>query len=59
MVNGTPGKPGGPPAEEWEHHRQTIVRKYLEEGNTLGWVRQWMEDEHQFKATYARSPSFL
>lgn len=40
--------------EDWPKFQDVIVRLYVEENKTLEEVRQYMEDEHDFTATYDR-----
>ena len=41
----------GPSAQEWESHRGTITRLYLEEDLPLPEVSVIMEHQYKFKAT--------
>ncbi|RYC60894.1 hypothetical protein CHU98_g5309 [Xylaria longipes] len=40
--------------EDWPKFQDTIVRLYVEENKTLEEVRQYMEENHDFIATYGR-----
>jgi hypothetical protein len=38
--------------DDWPKHQDAIIRLYVEENKTLEEVRQYMEDHHDFVATY-------
>jgi hypothetical protein len=38
--------------EDWPRFQDAIVRLYVEENKTLEEVRQYMEEHHDFLATY-------
>jgi hypothetical protein len=40
--------------EDWPRLQDVIVRLYVEENKTLDEVRQYMEEHHDFIATYGR-----
>jgi len=47
--NGSAAYPKSP--SEWECHRETISRLYVDENKSLKEVQKIMEDVHHFKAT--------
>ncbi len=42
-----------PSKEEWEHHKEEIIRLYIVKAVKLSDVRSHMERKHNFKAKYA------
>jgi len=38
--------------DDWPKYQDAITRLYVEENKTLEEVRQYMEDHHDFVATY-------